>query len=207
MHGIFNQLEGRFGDGAYGRYDAEAWIGNDYNRLWLKSEGRYNAEGRRRFTDARHEILYSRPFSTFFDAQVGIRIDADDNTGRTWTALGVQGLAIGFWRVQATAYASDSGHYALRTDASYDLYLTQRLVLQPQFETNWYTRADRGRGIGAGLANIDSGLRLRYDVTRRFSPYIGVTYQRFFGGTRASRREEGLGADDTRVVAGLRLWF
>ena len=35
----------------------------------------------------------------------------------------VQGLAIGFWNLEATAYASDGGQYALRTNAAYDLYL------------------------------------------------------------------------------------
>ena len=43
-------------------------------------------------------------------------------------------------------------------------------MLQPQFETNWYTKADRGRGVGAGLSDIDMGLRLRYDITRKFAP-------------------------------------
>lgn len=205
--GIFNQLEGRIGDGAYLRWDGQAWAGTDWNRLWFKSEGRYNAERRGRLTDGRHELLYDRPISTFFDIQAGVRYDLDDNTGRTWAALGAQGLAVGFWNVEATAYASDSGHYAFRTNASYDLYLTQRLVLQPQFETNWYTKVDRGRGVGAGLSDVDMGLRLRYDLTRKTSPYIGVTYQRFFGGTLNLRRSEGLGADDTRFVAGLRLWF
>ncbi len=119
----------------------------------------------------------------------------------------MQGLAIGFWNVEATVYASDSGHYALKTNASYDLYLTQRLVLQPQFETNWYTKEDRGRGVGAGLSDIDSGLRLRYDVTRQVSPYIGVSYQRRFGGTEGLVRESGGKVNDARFLVGLRTWF
>lgn len=56
--GIFNQLEGRIGDGAYLRWDGQAWAGTDWNRLWFKSEGRYNAERRGRLTDGRHELLY-----------------------------------------------------------------------------------------------------------------------------------------------------
>ena len=39
---------------------------------------------------------------------------------------------IGFWNVEAALHASDNGHYALMTNASCDLYLPQRLVLQPQ---------------------------------------------------------------------------
>jgi copper resistance protein B len=47
-------------------------------------------------------------------------------------------------------------------------------VLQPQFETNWYTKQDRGRGVGAGLSDVDMDLRLRYDFTRKLAPYVGV---------------------------------
>ncbi|MDJ0390318.1 copper resistance protein B [Roseomonas sp. E05] len=207
MHGILNQNEGRFGDGSYYRWSSQAWIGNDYNRLRLRTEGRYNSNNKGKVDDGQHELLYERPISTYFDLQAGVRADIDDGTGRTWAALGVQGLAIGFWNVAVTTYASDRGHFALRTDAAYDLYVTQRLVLQPQFETNWYTKDDEGRGVGAGLADIDMGLRLRYDISRKFSPYIGVAYQRFFGGTARMRREEGGQADDLRFLVGLRAWF
>lgn len=207
IYGFFDQLEGRIGDGAYLRWDGQAWIGDDYNKLWLKSEGRYNPNRRGRVEDGDHELLYDRPFSRYFDVQAGVRYDLDNGTGRLWAALGVQGLAVGFWNVEATLYASDAGHFALRTNASYDLYLTQRLVLQPQFETNWYTKEDRGRGVGAGLSDIDMGLRLRYDITRKLSPYMGVAYQRRFGGTESLTRQEGGKVNDVRFLVGLRTWF
>ncbi|WP_428390778.1 copper resistance protein B [Lichenicoccus sp.] len=207
VHGYFDQLEGRFGQGSYLRWDGQAWIGNDYNKLWLKSEGRYNVDRKGQTSDGDQELLYDRPITTFFDVQAGVRVDLDNLPARTWAALGVQGLAIGFWNVEATAYASDGGHYALRTNASYDLYLTQRVVLQPQFETNWYTTEDRGRQVGAGLSDIDMGLRLRYDITRKLAPYIGVAYQRYFGGTEGLVREQGGRINDVRFVAGLRTWF
>ena len=207
IHGFFDQLEGRLGRGAYGRWDGQAWIGDDHNRLWLKSEGRYNPNGKGRVEDGDHELLYDRPVSPYFDVQAGVRYDLDSGTGRTWAALGIQGLAIGFWNVQATVYASNRGHFALRTNASYDLYLTQRLVLQPQFETNWYTKEDRGRGVGSGLSDIDMGLRLRYDLTRKLSPYAGVAYQRRFGGTQSLTREQGGRVNDVRFLVGLRSWF
>lgn len=207
IHAYFDQLEGRMGDGTYLRWGGQAWIGNDYNRLWLKSEGRFNPHKQGRMEDGDHELLYDRPIGRYFDVQAGVRVDLDSGPTRTWAALGVQGLAIGFWNVEATAYASDNGHYALRTNASYDLYLTQRLVLQPQFETNWYTRQDRGRGVGGGLSDIDMGLRLRYDVTRKLEPYVGVSYQRWFGGTESLRRQAGDKINDVRFLVGLRTWF
>ena len=50
-------------------------------------------------------------------------------------------------------------------------------------------------------------MRLRYEFTRKFAPYIGVVRERAFGGTADFRRAEGEDIDDTRFVAGLRIWF
>jgi copper resistance protein B len=207
VHGFFNQLEGRLGNGSYLRWDGQAWAGTDYNRLWLKSEGRYNVNRKGTVTDGDHEALYDRPISTYFDVQAGVRVDLDSLPTRTWAALGVQGLALEFWDLEATLYASDGGHYALKTNASYDLLLTQRLILQPQFETNWYTKTDPRRRIGSGLSDIDMGLRLRYEFSRKLAPYVGVAYQRSFSGTASYAREDGGHVNDVRFLAGLRVWF
>ncbi|MDQ6646966.1 MAG: copper resistance protein B [Pseudomonadota bacterium] len=207
FHGVLDQLEGRFGRGNYFRWDGEAWAGDDWNRIWLKSEGRVNVDRKGKVSDGDQEALYDRPISRYFDLQAGVRYDLDNSTGRTWAALGIEGLAIDFWNVQATVYASDDGHYALRTNASYDLYVTQRLVLQPQIETNWYTKEDRGRGIGGGLSDIDMGLRMRYEISRKFAPYVGVGYQRYFNGTESLTRGQGGRVNDVRFVFGIRLWY
>ena len=207
FHGVLDQFEGRVGDGQYFRWDGEAWAGDDWNRIWLKSEGRDNVDRQGKVSDGDQELLYDRPISRYFDVQAGARYDLDSSRGRTWAALGIEGLAINFWNVQATVYASDDGHYALRTNASYDLYVTQRLVLQPQLETNWYTTEDRSRGIGGGLSDIDAGLRMRYEISRKFAPYVGVAYQRYFGGTESLTREQGGRVNDVRFVFGVRLWY
>ena len=82
-----------------------------------------------KMSDGDHEALYDRPISTYFDVQAGIRTDIDSGPTRTWAALGIQGLLIDFWDFEATLYASDGGHYALKTNASYDLLLTHALPL------------------------------------------------------------------------------
>ena len=206
-HVVFNQLEGRIDDQAYLRWEGQAWFGNDYNKLWFKSEGRYNAEGEHKVSDGEHHVLYTRPISTFFDLQAGLRYDVDSRPSRAWAALGIQGLAVGFWNIEATAYASGDNRFALKTNAFYNYYVTQRLILQAQFETNWYTKTEQARGVGSGLADIDSGLRLRYEISRKFAPYVGISYQRFFGTTGDLRAAGGLPRNDTRAVVGVRVWY
>jgi copper resistance protein B len=53
------------------------------------------------------------------------------------------------------------------------------------------------------LSTIEAGLRLRYEITRQFAPYIGVVREKAFGRTADYQGEDG----GTRVVAGVRVWF
>jgi len=203
-HALLDQLEGRFGDGESFRWDGQAWVGTDTDRLWLKSEGIVTSG---QVEDGIHEALYSRAVTTYFDVQAGLRYDLDSAPSRGWVALGIQGLAPQFFDVEATGYASDAGHFAARLRTSYDLLLTQRLILQPEIELNFYSKADPGRGIGTGLSDLDTGLRLRYEITRKFAPYIGVAYEDKFGQTADFARRDGESVDSLRFVAGLRVWY
>lgn len=203
-HVMLNQLEGRFGADNSFRWSGEAWAGTDTNRLWLKSEGTVNGSS---VEDGQQEIFYDRPVTPFFDLQGGVRSDLDSRTGRTWAAFGVEGLAPYFFDVSATAYMSDGGHYAAKLDGSTDWLITQRLILQPQMEINLYTKDDPGRGIGAGFADLDTGLRLRYEFTRKFAPYLGVTYESKFGGTADFARRAGERTNDLRLTVGVRMWL
>jgi len=139
--------------------------------------------------------------------QTGVRIDLDNGTSRTWYALGVQGMAVQFFNIEATAYVSDRGHFAGKANVSYDLPITNRLFLQPQAELNVYSKPDRGRGVGSGFGELDTGLRLRYEITRKFAPYVGITYQKAFGQTAKFTTAEGGPVSDLRFTFGTRLWF
>lgn len=205
-HALLEQLEDRWnGRNHEFRYDGQAWVGTDLNKFWLKSEGTDTNRGR--FTDNQTEFLYDRAVTTYFDVQAGLRVDLDSAPTRTWAALGIQGLSLYFFDLEATAYASDEGHFAGRLKASYDLLITQRLILQPEVELNVYSKADPARGIGSGLSDIDTGLRLRYEISRKFAPYIGVAYSGRFFQSAAFARREGESPNDLRFVFGVRAWF
>jgi copper resistance protein B len=122
-------------------------------------------------------------------------------------AIGIEGLAPLFFRVAATGYVGGDGRLAAKLEGSYDLLLTQKLILQPQIEMNFYSQADPERDLGSGLAEIDAGVRLRYEITRKVAPYIGVTYAGKFGGTADFARASGHATDEVRFTLGLRTWF
>ena len=89
----------------------------------------------------------------------------------------------------------------------YDLLITQRLILQPEAEINFYSKADPGRKIGTGLSDIDAGVRLRYEISRKFAPYAGVAYVGRFGQTAHFAQRDGEGAAAVQFLFGIRSWF
>jgi copper resistance protein B len=122
-------------------------------------------------------------------------------------ALGVEGLAPYWLSTEATLYAGEQGRLAGRMKVSYDLLLTQRLILQPYAEVNLYSKPDPGRLLGSGLSDFELSLRLRYEVRRELAPYVGLGWFKRVGGTAGLARAGGEDSDDLEVLAGLRIWF
>ncbi|QDH25823.1 copper resistance protein B [Neokomagataea tanensis] len=205
LHGIFNQLEGRYSPQATDfRWDGEMWFGSDYDRLWIRSEGTV-ANGR--MDDGQHDILYSHAISTYWNLQGGTRLDLDSGPTRAWAAFGVQGLALYQFELSAMGYVGGNGGAATRIEGTYDFLLTNRLILQPNVELNAYTRADPSRGVGSGLSEIDTGLRLRYEHWRKLAPYVAVTYNTALGQARHFPDNREANRTALRFAFGLRSWF
>lgn len=207
---VFDQLEWREGGRGEGRgtWDAQAWYGGDYNKLWLKTEGKYVSSGiDTGVHDADVEFLWDRVVSRWWNLQVGVRQDVGSGQSRTWASVGIEGLAPQWFETEAVVYVSDEGRTAARLKAQYELLLTQRLVLQPFVEANLYGRSDRQREIGSGLSDLEVSARLRYEVRRELAPYIGVVWLRRFGGTADLVRALGGEASDLELTLGVRFWF
>ena len=173
-------------------------------KFWWRSEG-HAADGK--VARGSVEALYGRGIRAWWDLVAGVRHDFGTGPSRNWLGVGVQGLAPYKFEVSATAYVGEQGRTALVAEAEYDILLTNRLILQWRAEASAYGKDDPALGIGRGLSSVEAGLRLRYEITRRFAPYIGIEHERAFGGTARHRRTLGDDAGDTRAVAGLRIWF
>lgn len=202
---LLNRLEAWDADPGTGLgWEGQGWIGTDLNRVWLRSEGE-RTDGQTESADL--EVLYGRSISTWWDVVAGVRHDFKPGASQNFAAIGVQGLAPMKFEVSATAYLGEGGQTAANVEAEYELLLTNRLILQPLVEVTAHGKNDPLRGIGSGLSTAEAGLRLRYEFTRKFAPYIGVVYERAFGNTADMRREHGESFEDTRLVIGLRTWF
>ena len=192
------------------RWDILGWVGGDYNRIWLKTEGSHDLSGRPSGeTDA--QVLYGRLIFPFWDFQIGARQEWKYGPGRdrtrTSAVIGVQGVAPYWFEIEPSLFISEKGDVSARITAEYDLLLTQRLILQPRVETELAVQKVEEFGVGSGMSNIEVGLRLRYEIQREFAPYIGITWSRDVGETAGLTRREGKEVEELSLAAGVRLWF
>ncbi len=191
-------------------WDTQGWIGNDDHKFWWKSEGAATLNGRSA-GDADLQALYAKPLSAFWFLQAGVRYNqmwSGGNTkGQFSGVLGLQGLAPYKFDLEPTLYLTSNGDLLAQLTASYDLYLNQRLVLQPRLEFNLSAQDIPDFGLGAGFNDLSFDLRLRYEIRREFAPYVGVRFTTFLGETADIAELGGEAVDDLQFVFGVRIVF
>lgn len=198
------EYQARTRGGAGYRWDGQAWFGGDIDRFVVKSEG----EGSRRggLDSAELQGLFSHAIGPYFNLEGGLRQDFKPRS-RTYATVAVEGLAPYWFDVGGALFLSNKGEVLGRAEATYDLRLSQRLILQPRVELNLAAQDTRETRTGAGLSNAEFGLRLRYEITREFAPYVGVSYDRKVGKTASYARAFGDNPEATSLVFGIRAWF
>ena len=112
----------------------------------------------------------ARAVGPWWEIVAGASRDFAPGEPRTSAAFGVQGLAPYRFEVDATFYVADGGDTSARVEGEYELLITPRLILQPRIELGWHGQSDTARGVGAGLAHAETGLRLRYELRREIAP-------------------------------------
>lgn len=203
---LLETAELRLGDGDEGyAWEGRASFGGDINRFTLKSEGDGEFEGD--LYELEFQALYTRAIGPYFDLQAGLRHDIEPDPETAYAVLGIDGLAPYWFEIETAVFLSEDGDLSARLEGSYDLRVTQRLVLEPRAELNFAAQDVPALGVGSGLSDAELGLRLRYEITPAFAPYIGVHHEEAFGDTGDFARAAGRDTSDTRVVIGLRAWY
>lgn len=199
-----------------------SWIGGDYNRLFLRAQGEQSTRVARG-GDLQGDVLYGRLLTPFWSAVAGARVDTrqrtrlapgnpsgqretDGRLTRGMLALGFIGLAPGWFEMEPTLFISDEGDVSFEFESSFDLLFTQRLILQPRLELNAAVQSVREIGVGAGLNDVEIGARMRYEIRRKFAPYLGVSLLRRTGATAALAHDLGERRTVGTIAVGLRLW-
>lgn len=184
-------------------WDFDGWVGTDENKLHLKSEGEAEDGD---VHDAEFWAMYSRNIDTFWDAQVGVRYDSEPRS-TSYLVAGFEGLAPQFFEMEAHVFVSADGDISVRLRQEKDFLLTQRLIVQPYLEANLFVQNVPELEKGSGLSDGEVGVQLRYEITRKFAPYVDVRYERKFGNTASIAIAGGEDRDAVIGSVGIRLMF
>ena len=180
-------------------WEGSFYIGYDIDKLYVYSDGESTSDG---LESSQNELVYSRAIAPFWDAQIGLVYDKNANDSKTWAEIAIAGLAPYYFETRAALLVNGDGNVGLRLGAEYEMLFTQKLILSTSVEADLYTKDDLTMQLGSGLSSMEAGLRLRYEFTREFAPYIGVTWEKTFGNTRDYNP-----VNETNFLVGLRFWF
>lgn len=188
-------------------WDVQGWVGRDYDKLYLESEGEARLDGGTDVEEANVELLYSRNVASFWDFQAGVRHDFGASPQRSFAAFGFQGLAPYWFEIDATAYVDGDGNVSIGFEAEYELLLTQRLFLIPRFEAGVSFQDVPEYEQWQGVTDVEIGARFTYQIRRELAPYLGVTWRRLLGETAHNVGRQGRDVASAAVVVGLRYWI
>jgi copper resistance protein B len=205
---IFDELD--YVPGLPGRpisFEGLGWYGGAYNRLWFRTEGEQTTQGSRGAGEI--QLLAGRLISPYWDAVAGVRVDRrweERNDGRTSFALGIIGESPLRFEFAPTLFVSTDGNISARLDASYQFLFTQKMILEPSLDLNAAARAVPELGVGSGLNEVVLAGRLRYEIRRKFGPYVGIAWTRRTGSTVELDRSQGRNPNGANLLFGLRVW-
>ncbi len=185
-------------------WDLQGRYGGDYHRFWWKTEGTLDDGSTE---DAELQLLYSRAWTAYFDLQFGIRYEDLEAEDRVSLVAGTQGMAPYKFEVDAAAFLSEDGDLSVRAEFERDLLLSNQLILQPRAEAQVAFSDVPEIGVGSGINELSLGLRLRYEVSRSFAPYVGIEWESAFGDTADLLEAAGEESDEVSVVLGVRFMF
>ncbi len=174
------------------------WVGTELNKVYLYSEGE---KPKNSSSQSENQLVVSHAISPYWDIQLGAGYDKKPGTHQTWGVIGLQGMLPYFIETRATLLAG-SGTIGLRLDAEYKALITQKLYLTPSVSTAFYSKDIPRMELGKGLSNITANLKLNYDVTKQFTPYLGVQWSKNYGNTNNFSK-----LNETYIVGGFRFWF
>lgn len=188
-------------------WDVAAWAGNDFNKIYLKSEGEALMQPENEVEKFNLELLYSRNIHRFWDLQIGVRHDFDPSPERSFAAIGLQGLAPQWIETDLTAYVSEDGDVSAALELEYEMLITQRLVLVPRVEAGVSLNDVPEHEQWQGVTDVELGLRLMYHLKRKFAPYVGASWHNLVGKTANRIESMGGDSDDFVVLTGVHFWF
>lgn len=172
---------------------------SQYLSSWQwQSEGHADGDA----IESENLFVYSTAIKPYWDIQFGVGLDTTDHGNTEWAAVGLVGMAPYF--VESKIHLLANGDAAiLKMKFEKSFLLTQRLELLPEMEIVASSETLPENGIGKGLSKARLGVRLDYQISRKFAPYVGLNYTQHFGDNKILTGVDS----ESSLVAGVRIWF
>lgn len=163
----------------HGRANTElnTWVGTDENKVFIKAHVE-RAESEKAQTDVM--ALYSRNIADFWDVQAGVAYQHQPEQSldqNQWNVVfGIHGLAPYFFETEAYVYAGSDQRWQFSLESSRDLLLTQKWIAQAYLKTDVVLSDQSKYARHSGLAKLQTGVQLRYEINKKVMPFIDLAY-------------------------------
>ena len=165
--------------------ETDLMLRNDERAYLLRFEG---AKPEDEDLEGELQLLLSKPWTAYFDWQIGVEASFHDGSTTPGIVAGIEGEAPYRIETEARLTLNEDGELFLHAEFERDFLLTQKLVLQPRI----------GFLLGDDDEEVAAEIRLRYEVSRKFVPYVGLSWERIY---------DGVDSGGTTTLAGVAFWF
>lgn len=197
----FDELEYHVDD------ESVAWastfsLGTDTQQFNVVSEGEHTCDG----LDG-HELraYYSRALSSKVGINLGWRGDLNPGPRQDWMLVGISWAAPFGLETETSLFMGSGGRKGLRLEVERVCQIAPTLTLTPELKANLHSKNNIQTGIGSGLSELEIGLRLAYQATPTFSPYVGIAWGKPYGKTSDFARAEGEHGGNAQFLMGFSL--
>lgn len=156
----------------------------------------------RKLDQIQGEVVYSRTIGSGFNLEAGARHEFGSHPHITHGVLGLSGEPRNGLAVESYAVVSDHRDIFGEFKAVYDHRVSDRVTVQPRLAFNMAAQDVPDQDIAAGFVAIEAGLRIRYEMTGPFAPYVGISHDRLLGRTARIARAAGNTGRSTHLVVG-----
>lgn len=184
----------------YHYWHADAWVGDEKNRLFLKTEG---AHSKGLVSDGLHQLLYGRAVSESWFLEAGLAVTGSPGPTRNWFALTAEGDLPFDIDSEWMLFLGKDNQAWLRTQFETAVALSEPWKFVPKLEVNFYARDNPFNEVGSGFSSAELSLRLVYDFSKNLGGYVGYSRYQAFGNTADELRVEDNSTFDNLVITGL----
>ena len=195
-------------------WDINTWMGRDLQKFWIKTSGAYAFSfdgGEKSDIDtANIELVFSRAVTAYWDQQFGIRHDLEDAEGnptRNWLAFGYIGTSPYFIEMDARLFVGEESSIQFLLEAEREFMLSQQWVITSELDLVVNGNSNEQRKEGSGLSTLGFELKIGYQRSRKFLPFVGITYKQLFGETRELEKLTGGDNNKLEALIGIEAWF